>query len=50
MDANLRNFLKQLVQQAIGALMYSTAWKLPLWLALFLLALLIAAAIYWQLY
>ena len=50
MEPNLRNFLRQIVQQAIQALIYSSAWKLPLWLALILLAGLIVAAIYWQLY
>ncbi len=50
MEPNLRNFLKQLVQQAIQALLYTTAWRLPLWLALVLLAGLIGAAMHWHLY
>lgn len=50
MDSSLREFLKQLVRQAIQALIYTTAWKLPLGIGLILLAALFAAAIYWRLY
>ncbi len=50
MDSSLREFLKQLLRQAIQALIYTTAWKLPLGVGLLLLAVLIGAAIYWQLY
>ncbi len=50
LDPQLQNFFKRLIDHAIHAAIHSIFWKMPLVWAVGVLAALIAAALYFQLY
>jgi hypothetical protein len=50
MDDQLKGFFRRLLDQAIHSAIHTIFWKMPLGLALMVLALLIGVALYFKLY
>ncbi len=50
MEPQLRDFFQRLLHQAINAAIHSIFWKMPLLLALLVLAIMVGAAVYFHLY
>lgn len=47
MDDRVQGFLRQLVHQAINASLHTVIWRMPVWGALVLLAVLVSL-VYWM--
>ena len=50
MNDRLRGFFQQLLQQAINSGIHTIFWKMPFGVSLVVLVLLVAIALYFQLY